>query len=491
MKNNLRLLGVIVLLLSIQNVIHAQSQLGFHTDNYAGINAVQFNPAATATTPFSWDLNLSSAHLFLENNYAFFNPTTTNHLLNYVANEETIQLVPEIKDGQEFPVNTIFVDYYRGSRKRFALGQSNLMGPSLYVRLSPYTTIGVTTAVKGQVSFQGLSDDLSYYTFVDKPTLEEFTVDKFKIGAMSWGEVGLNLAHTIETSDGELTIGATLKYLSAYNAGYFINNKKFEAQKLPGDSLLGSSISFEYAYTNTAIENVGILNESIGTGFGADLGVVYTYGGERDEYIWKLGFSLMDLGVININNNAVYHKVETDFDAIVSKVAYENIQSVDDLAQAFSQEVLQDSTLSLSGSSFKMGLPTAASVQFDYQVAQDIFVNATLVQGISLSKSTLPKGTMMGITPRIEKRWVGLALPVSTYNFNELRVGLAARLAFFTFGTDNLGSFVGKGDWNGTDFYVAVKVNPFSLGNKDKGGYYKNGLPRSRSNAKEQKCYEF
>ena len=62
------------------------------------------------------------------------------------------------------------------------------------------------------------------------------------------------------------------------------------------------------------------------------------------------------------------------------------------------------------------------------------------------------------------------------------------KLGFLYLGTDNLGSLVGNTDLTGTDFYAALKVNPFNLGlgKKDKGFGQKR-----RSNRGSVKCYDF
>jgi len=62
-----------------------------------------------------------------------------------------------------------------------------------------------------------------------------------------------------------------------------------------------------------------------------------------------------------------------------------------------------------------------------------------------------------------------------------LQIGAAVRLAFLTLGSENLGSFLGRKSLTGTDFYAAIKINPFRLGWKGGGG----------RKGKEVKCYQF
>ncbi len=89
--------------------------------------------------------------------------------------------------------------------------------------------------------------------------------------------------------------------------------------------------------------------------------------------------------------------------------------------------------------------------------------------------------------PRFESRWIDVSLPFSVYEWEEFRVGLAARLAFLTIGTDDLGSILQRSDFNGSDLYFAIKLHPFKLigGNNRRpgrsGGRNKGGV----------RCYEF
>jgi len=70
-------------------------------------------------------------------------------------------------------------------------------------------------------------------------------------------------------------------------------------------------------------------------------------------------------------------------------------------------------------------------------------------------------------------------VPLALVNDSKFNWGLAVRLAFITIGTDNFQSLVGKKEFNGTDFYASIKINPFTLG-ANKGS--KSNKAKSRSN---------
>lgn len=91
------------------------------------------------------------------------------------------------------------------------------------------------------------------------------------------------------------------------------------------------------------------------------------------------------------------------------------------------------------------------------------------------------------VTPRFESRWWGASLPLSILNYEQVRIGLAARLAFLTIGTDHLLSFVGQKKLSGTDFYLSLKINAFNLGRLGSNGGFGSG----NGGGKNTKCYHF
>ncbi|MDX1667327.1 MAG: hypothetical protein R3350_08860, partial [Saprospiraceae bacterium] len=131
-------------------------------------------------------------------------------------------------------------------------------------------------------------------------------------------------------------------------------------------------------------------------------------------------------------------------------------------------------------------LPTALSIQVDRSISEMFFLNATLVQGVPLHRTAAPRGSMLALTPRLESRWYGAALPIKLYNWDTPTVGLAMRLGFLVVGSDNLGSLFGRqAEFSGTDLYVALKVNPFGKGRKLASPV--KGKRRNSDNG----CYDF
>ena len=123
-------------------------------------------------------------------------------------------------------------------------------------------------------------------------------------------------------------------------------------------------------------------------------------------------------------------------------------------------------------------------MQADYALVPYVYLNGLLVQRVPFGNVSLSRGNLLAFTPRFEHRWFSAALPISLYNYSDMRVGAAVRLAFFTIGSENLGSIIGNDNFTGTDLYFALRINPFSLGFGNWGGW-------SSRRGKNVKCYEF
>lgn len=476
--------------------LSAQEQLGIRLDNFSGINATLLNPAGHAATPFSWDVNLLEGAQFISNNYAYLSPFKLGDFFNGTEELE-FYFGPDLTAEKPLPPGGRKVDFFTNNRPRYAHINTSVLGPSFYVRLGQQHTLGLLTRVRAAGTTQGLTPNLAYYQYDSQPFFEAFNVSDFKMAMMAWNEIGLHYALQVPQANNNMTLGITLKANQGYEAIYLHNAQPFQLTKLPGDSLSGSPINFSFGFTDGNLNAEDYQLTKNGAGWGLDIGVVFT-DGDEDGYNWKWGAALLDIGQIKFNNNAQQHKVKTPGAITIGTDVYhafDEANDLDDVIHVFSEQTLQDSFASLAGNEFAVWLPSALSLQLDRRITPIAYINATLVQGFSLGEAAIHRGSLLAVTPRIEHRWFSASLPVSLYQWQHLRLGLALRLAFFTIGTEHLGSIIRKSDFYGTDVYAAIKVNPFSFGggknrSRSSGAHKASKNHRSNGNSKI-KCYEF
>lgn len=459
--------------------IHAQEQLGLRTDNYSGIHGSLLNPSHNVTSLFRWDLNLVSAGVSAQTNYGFLKNTNVFHA---IRNSDNLILAQDVENPNTTNSNELVADFSNNKKLKYVSVLANAMGPSLMIQLKNGHSFGFFTNVRSAVSSHDIPSILNYSTFFDTPFNEFVDVDAFKISTMVWSEFGLNYAAKMETTEGYFGLGANLKFINAYEAAYINIKRSVLSAQIAGDTLLFQGPHLNYGVTNSNLEGEDISPQGNGFGVGVDLGITYVYEGDEDHYKWKLGVSLLDLGQIELSRNAEEHDVNAD-----SLVTFpsQQFQSVTNQERIYllSEIGLGDSTASFTSSSFRMGLPGAISIQGDYKIMEYFYVNGIFVQRIPMGVNSIRRNNLMAITPRFEHRWFGFSMPVVLLNYQKLSLGTSLRLAFLTIGSDDVGSFFGKKNLDSTDFYIALKINPFNLGLNLGGGGRKRG--------KNVKCYQF
>lgn len=456
--------------------LSAQEQLGLRTDNFSGVNSLALNPANFLSGSLKWDANIAGAALFGETNYGFLHNT---HLAEIARLAPEVESVLDYDSENRFPANTLMADFYDTSRKKYFTGLATILGPSFSIKFESGHSLGIFTNLRAAASSQKIPASFNFYHWDRTPFYESIGTSPVQIAAMVWSEVGLNYGRRFLTNRGKLDLGVSVKILQGYEGFFFDNKTGVNVTQLPNDSfdIEGPHFAFGLTTSNTSGEDVTINKNGNGVAF--DLGAVFTIDGDDDSYKWKIGFSILDIGKIKFNKNAAQHEIETYDNFTIVTDDYSGRDDVDDMIKLLSHTALGDSTASLTKNEFGIWLPGAISFQADYSVTPNVFVNGLLIQRFKYQSAAVERGNLLAITPRFESRWLGVSLPLSLYNWNEFNFGAALRLGFVTIGSENLGSYFKRSDFTGSDFYLAVKVNPFNL---------KSG---KGSRGKNVKCYFF
>ncbi|MEL7021222.1 MAG: DUF5723 family protein, partial [Bacteroidota bacterium] len=430
-------------------------------------------------TPFEWDVNLVGADAFIENNYAFFERTHFPEVLRQLSNE--IVLRPDVTDDTEIAADQLVVDFYREPRSRFLAVASSVTGPSALVQLPGQQSIGLLTRARAMITQPRIPANLNYYKLDTLSIATALELEPTMFATMAWNELGLHYGKLFETYDGQFAIGANLKFLSGYEAAYIRSNTALEVKKLPNDSVQLNNLSLAYGFTNgnTSGNEEGLQRN--GRGVGADIGISFTIDGYEDTYRWRFGLAIRDIGFIAFNRNAEAYELIVGDIVELSVEDYEQYDSIEQLDEAianFNADVLANTLQNnIMRTGFRVALPTTFSLQADYGLNEYIYFNAHYVHPLAVGDIPLQRNSLLAFTPRFEHRWFGAALPLSTYNWQDFRVGIAMRLAFLTIGSDNLGSIVRRSDFTGTDVYMALKINPFQT---NWGGKYKGKRKRGK-----------
>jgi hypothetical protein len=462
----------------------AQEQLGLRLENYSGVSGISINPASNGTTQLGWDVNLVGFGLFVNNSLGFIDGASVGK----AASNATKIGPADGLDIKKVPNSVLNFDFYDNLNPKYFSLSTQIMGPSFVINFKSGHSFGLFTGARFMASSHDLPSVFNGYEFQKKKFGDSFDVDPFKITGMAWREVGLNYAYRIgDESDGSLTIGANVRSVSAYQAFYANNLVGTNITRLSKDSVRFNGLRAEFGATTDLADANNRTPKTNGSGIGFDIGVTLLIPSSDEDkpYDWRIGASILDIGSVSMNTNTEVHRLEIKEPYAVMTQKFNNLDPnnpAKDALKRLSNDISGSPDGTLKSNTFSMGMPTAISVQADYAVMKGVFVNGLLMQRIPVGEHILLRDNLFAVTPRYESRWIGGSLPISIVNWKTTRVGLAARLAFLTIGTDDLGSLMTNGNLTGTDFYFALKINPFKMGLSGSG---------SSRRGKAQECYRF
>ena len=461
-------------------------------ERYSGIYSAALNPANTAFTPHNWEVSLFNAGYFFENNYAFLKNTSVQNALRH---SDRIVAVSDLSPERPAPADAILLDYVNSNRRIRALSKALAGGPGFSFRFGGNNVVGVTTGMRADLSAYRIPSIFHYPQFSEISIDQTVDIRPLQLGAMSWGEIGLHYSHSNDDGDLMRAWGVSPKLLVGYMGGYGKSNLSFLYTPTGQDTATFDNPTWEYGLSGNLLDSENLGNNAFqvnGMGAGIDIGFSWAAAGDEEgEYRWRAGVSLLDLGFVRYNRGAEQHLLRLDSLLTIDG----NAIRADDgrgYTRVISQLLLGDSLASLQKESFSMGLPTALSAQFDLQVAPNIYGSVVAIQRIPLLKISLRCASTLAVVPRYERRWFSVSLPVVLNDWQSLRVGLAARLGWLYLGSDNLGSFFSKNRLSGTDAYIGLKINAFTIGS----GERRDRLHKERGGGGKQrlrkiKCYKF
>ncbi len=448
----------------------AQQNLGIRNSNYAGIQGALLNPASMAGSPLSLDVNILSADVVFDNTFLYV-PKKKLAVFGF----------KNIIDGA---INeTIFYSRYdpqNPNKLNNVTFSSEILGPSFFVKVAKKHEIGFTASARMYANINDIPGNMAenayaYFRVRDLWGVQ-FQDNSTRVNSMGWLEYGLHYAAILYGDrKNELKAGISLNYLQGLAAAY-AKNTHVSYSIADSANLVFVNSSVDYGRTNfDDFKKFGSHNLNHGHGFGADIGFIYTrlkeagYAGntrvhiqsapEKDDYVYRLGISLIDLGAINFNRNTTsYHLQASQADFTNwSHIGFNSNAQVDETLSAVFYN--GDSAKSVTGNHFKMALPAAISLQADWDFYKQFFINATIIKGFGHgSQQGVIRPDVYSLTPRYETTRFEASVPVSLLYYHHLqpRVGFAIRYSYFFIGGDAPASLLKLSPLNGVDFYGGI-----------------------------------
>lgn len=452
----------ILLFLSIFFTISANAQdfLGYLNSNYAGVNGIDLQPASIVDNRYKLDILLLANNTCFQNNFFFVRPGfltapfNNNFLKNYVGYDS------------EFTHTTFILS-------------NQIQGPSFMLTMNEKNSIAFTSKARFITNIDNVATGFleQLYNNFSIPELwgKSFLQNGFNIQGMAWGEFGFTYGREVyKTQNHYFKSAVRLKLLQGYGA-FHLNSPALEI-KIEPDSTVTIENSEILSYGHSANFDDGKVyfnpfDPNATLGLGGDFGFVYewrpradkhTYemDGEkksaRDEnkYKLKVGVSLLDVGQLKYKRGS--HT--KDFNPTISHWDLKDIDPTD--VQAFDSTVNANFASLPTTPTYNVSLPTAFSLQVDYNIWKTFYVNFTAYQAFKFnSKSTkIHDLNNYSITPRWDYKWFGVYVPISFNEMGNFRVGASAMFGPFFFGTNNLGPIY-QDEMKGFDFFLGIKVS--------------------------------
>ncbi len=476
--------------LTLNPIVFSQDYLGFANSNYSGISGVHLNPAYAVDSRYKIDINLVGFGVNAFNNYVGLKPGALFH------------------NGNDFPRfrDSTFSDNYLtvndGAPNKAVFLNSHFSFPSVLVTIDRKSAIGFNWRVRNYVNVDGVEPELAQlmYNELIYPSLwaTEFDNEKLSIQNNVWAEYGLTYGRVIK-DDGKhyMKVAGTAKLLQGLGAMYlYAENLKYEFHNDSTVTLIASDVQYghstNYDFTNSSFKYKFFSKFSMGF----DLGFVYEWRPEAEDahhekykydmdgesnlwyryktpYKLRLGVSVMDLGSVRYNKGAMSGNFHADYDSLNINDFQFGANPVAD----FDSTLLSHFTQNTDEGSFNMNLPTAISVQADYHIWGDFYINMTSYIAFQFTKNPNKSHdiTTISLAPRWDHKWFGASVPFSWNATGNTQFGGMVRLGPIVIGTNNLASVMGylkngesKKDIYGADIYALVKV-PIPFGKiKDK-----------------------
>ncbi|GAB3700119.1 hypothetical protein GCM10027592_26820 [Spirosoma flavus] len=432
--------------------LFAQNLLGISTSRYGGTNRLYINPSLAADSPSKFYLNIGTVNLHANNNYVRYQAPFS--FLTLISGNVPNQY--RNSDGSVHFETSYTREILDGSPKNGTLA-GEIRGPAFLARLGERSAIAITTRFRAVGQIVGASESLLSAVRAGLGDGALYGIpannNQFSANTNTYAELGFTYAGTV-WDDGEgqkLLLGATAKLLLGYNAQQLINRgMQYRISTDPNNpnnaflevNQLDATLNYTTFLQNRSLSIPNLLSTaSPGRGFGFDLGFTYLKQYDADSPALRLGVALNDIGGLtykgesysyaNIGQNPVRFR-SNDFN---------NLNGSLDIVRIIQNKL--NTGRSPDKTSFQAGLPTSLNATLDYQVPAGLGVNVMYLQDVrSTAAMAIHQPSILAITPRFDKRWLGIAVPFAYLN-KGFTAGASLRVGPAWLGTDNLLGLLG------------------------------------------------
>lgn len=465
--------GLIVVFCSFLASTKAQDYHAINGSVYSGSLGVHNNPSSIVNTPFRWDLTI----LGVQAKYS----TNIVQVRNYSL------LSKPSKSEYTFPTGNY-------ERKGIINSNVNLLNARIAVKRNVAIAFGANLRNYAQVKTSS-----NFYVDTIKQIGQFFRLNEGNqpLGGnfvnSSWIELYGTFSQTIFDNEvSRLNAGVTFKLSRGISGAHAsIDDVRFNRSQQGNQQFFTvSKFSGQYGYSsnydrwqkaNNSSQNLNNFFKFTEGGASIDIGVEYiikpqAVGTAMDDddyfdYDWKLGASILDLGVNQYKYGLQSRRI-TGLQQNITNFDIDNtIDSTINSVERFNDSV--STLVNIGGLSgiFRIINPTRLVLNADRYISGAFYVNAELsvnLSGIFGKKFfNVRQMNLLTITPRWETRRLGFYMPVAINTEKNFWIGGAVKLGPLLVGLHNLANLVSKTSMHKGGGYVALIIHSINdIGNK-------------------------
>lgn len=436
----------------------AQEMWGIANSNYAGIMGLELNPASFMSYPYKREVHLVSADIMLHNDYLYL-PAGKSPIISLITGNPITD--EDIEDRFTTPSKNAYANVF-------------FKVPS-YAWRNDLWSWNVHVSLRQQISARDMAYHFAKFLWEgsDYVPLHEidFTADPFKVAATTVGEIGVTHSRVLYNYETNfVTAGATLNLLNGMT-GIYVHNKKLDYTIINDSTLNIRSLTANYGHALPNKGEYSLINIIEPKGIGAALSVGMQWMRNRDplaykggvlskkpfkKYTWKAGASLVDVGFIKYKNLSETFSFDSDsnywpgFDT----TKFYGVAYTDSM---LSQRLIGNPLSSKDNEKFTIYTPAAISLQFDYSITPYWYANATVIHPLYAITPAVRRPAQTAITLRYERKHWEIAVPLSVYEYDAIRLGVGARIGVLIIGSDNALALTGLTNAYGFDLFFGIK----------------------------------
>ena len=443
-----------VLIILVAFYCYPQSHVGVASERYSGFNGTAINPTSFINSPIDQEINVFGIDFQFDSDYGFIKNSSYLDLGDVFSKIKITN--PFTDDG----IDDLSINMNNSDKPYSILTSLQLNGPSYIFKFNSGDktfSFGLGFNQRINISSLEFNSGYNYNNFRKENFGNEILFDQTnsKLHGANWSEIKLNFAYTnnnknsISQSFG-LNFKINIPYISIQA------NQESPIKMIHRD--LDTMIFLNDFKTEISLDARNPFKRR-GSGFAFDLGYSISkkkeYSKDKHSYIYKLGFSVLDLGFLSLNKLSSVHYYEI---FSPKELDIKDIDSYQDL----SERVYGDASKSLKDKSFKLSTPSALSIQFDYNFFRSFYFNTTIINRLTVGNKTLVRPNILNSSLRIEKPKYSFILSSTLYEYEKLMIGLSSRLGPLYFSIDNISNmFFKQNKLNHIEFMFGVKIYPF------------------------------